>query len=100
MRGTLPSKLTLKKELHGDASIDSIMPESDRLSSLKRQYETLLNSILADHKSYLSRIRLEQETTTAKMEGLISRCAKLETAVTEGTKELLKERKEKHGPQL
>lgn len=70
-------------------------PGSDRLGSLKRQYETLLNSILTDHKSYISRIRRERDTATVKMEDLISRCARLETAVTEGTKELLKERVEK-----
>ena len=48
------------RERYGDVSLDSI-PESDRLSSLKRQYETLLDSILTDHKSHLSRIRLERE---------------------------------------
>lgn len=87
------------RERYEDVSLDSI-PESDRLSSLKRQYETLLNSILTDHKSYLSRIRLEREHTATKMEDLISRCARLETAVTEGTKELIKERGEKQSLQI
>lgn len=67
---------------------------------MKRQYETLLNSILTDHKSYLSRIRFERESTATKMEGLIARCARLETAVTEGTKELLKERGDKKSLQI
>jgi predicted ATP-dependent endonuclease of OLD family len=87
------------RERHGDGSLDSL-PKSDRLSSLKRQYETLLNSILTDHKSYISRIRLERESAATKMENLISRCARLETAVTEGTKELLKERGEKQSLQI
>ena len=34
------------------------------------------------------------------MEDLISRCARLETAVTEGTKELIKERGEKQSLQI
>ena len=87
------------RERHGDGSLDSL-PKSDRLSSLKRQYETLLNSVLTDHKSYISRIRLERERAATKMEDLISRCARLETAVTEGTKELLKERGDKQSLQI
>jgi uncharacterized protein (DUF3084 family) len=87
------------RERYGDVSLDSI-PESDQLNSLKRQYETLLNSILTNHKSYLSRIRFERESTATKMEDLIARCARLETAVTEGTKELLKERGDKQNLQI
>src|SRR5579859_1994010 len=80
-------------EHSGDRSIDSETP--DRSASLKRQYETLITSLLNDHKAYLSRIRTQRDSTAAKLQDLISRCARLETAVTEGTKELIKERKEK-----
>jgi chromosome segregation ATPase len=65
------------------------------MASIKRQYDTLLTSLLADHKAYLNRMRLQREATTTKAEDLMSRCARLETVVAEGTKELLKERLEK-----
>lgn len=69
--------------------------ETDRLSSLRRQYETLLTSILSDHKSYLAEIRVQRDSTASKMDELLSRCEKLEIALAEGTKELIKERAEK-----
>ena len=69
--------------------------ETDRLSSLRRQYETLLTSILSDHKSYLAQIRVQRDSTASKMEDLLSQCERLEVAVAEGTKELIKERGEK-----
>jgi hypothetical protein len=72
----------------------------DRTVSLKRQYETLLTSLLNDHKTYLSRIRIQRDSTALKLQDLISRCARLETAVTEGTKELIKERREKQGLEI
>jgi len=74
--------------------------ETDRLSSLRRQYETLLTSILSDHKSYLAQIRGQRDSTTSKMEDLLSRCEKLELALAEGTKELIKERGEKQVLQI
>lgn len=80
-------------EHSGDRSTDSEAP--DRSASRKLQYETLITSLLNDHKTCLSRIRTQRDSTTAKLQDLISRCARLETAVTEGTKELLKERREK-----
>lgn len=67
----------------------------DSLSSLRRQYETLLTSILSNHKSYLAEIRVQRDSTASKMEELLSRCEKLEIALAEGTKELIKERAEK-----
>jgi predicted nuclease with TOPRIM domain len=74
--------------------------ETDRLSSLRRQYETLLTSILSDHKSYLAQIRVQRDSTASKMEDLLSRCERLELAVAEGTKELIKERGEKQVLQI
>src|SRR5271170_892001 len=74
--------------------------ETDRLSSLRRQYETLLTSILSDHKSYLAQIRAQRESTASKMEDLLSRREKLEIALAEGTKELIKERGEKQVLQI
>ena len=76
------------------------MMETDRLSSLRRQYETLLTSILSDHKSYLAQIRVQRDSTASKMEDLLSRCETLELAVAEGTKELIKERGEKQVLQI
>ena len=74
--------------------------ETDRLSSLRRQYETLLTSILSDHKSYLAQIRVQRDSTASKMEDLLSRCERLEVAVAEGTNELIKERGEKQVLQI
>jgi hypothetical protein len=54
-----------------------------------------LTSLLTDHKSYLTKIRLQRDATVSKLEDLSSRCERLETAVTEGTKELIKERSAK-----
>jgi len=82
----------------GDKSIDSEAP--DRTASLKRQYDTLITSLLSDHKAYLSRIRTQRDSTTAKLRDLITRCSRLETAVTEGTKELVKERREKQASEV
>jgi len=72
------------------------MQETDRLSSLRRQYETFLTSVLSDHKSYLAQIRVQRDSTASKMQELLSRCERLEMALAEGTKELIKERAEKH----
>ena len=93
--GVLTTELT---EHSGDRSIESELP--DRTTSLKRQYETLITSLLNDHKAYLSRIRTQRDSTTVKLQDLISRCTRLETAVTEGTKELIKERREKQSLEI
>jgi hypothetical protein len=85
---------------NGDSSMDSTTPDSDRVSSLKRQYETLIASLLADHKAYLSRIRRQREATAVKAGDLISRSARLETVVAEGTRELVKERMEKQALEI
>src|SRR5579859_321460 len=70
-------------------------PKPDRTASLKKQYGTLLTSLLTDHKSYLARIRRQREVSSVKLEDLITRYARLETVVAEGTKELIKERRAK-----
>jgi hypothetical protein len=88
------------RECYADSSIDSVTPDSNRVASLKRHYDTLLSSLIADHKAYLTRIRLQRDATTVKAQDLISRCARLETSVAEGTRELLRERGEKHALQV
>jgi hypothetical protein len=102
LRGTYPYMITsvFWWERYGDAGLDSAVPGTDPKESLRKQYETLLSSILADHKVYLAQIRLERDTMIAKLEDLASRCARLETAVMEGTKELIKERAEKQALQI
>jgi hypothetical protein len=82
-----------------EPSIDTT-PTSEKPSQLKRQYETLLTSLLADHKSYLTRSRLQRDATMAKLEDLHFRCTRLEMTVTEATKELLRERAEKKGLEI
>lgn len=92
--------IALTEECLGNGSLDTTLPGSGRLAALRKQYETLMTSILTDHKSYMSRIRLQRSGTSAKLEDLISRCARLETALAEGTKELTKERREKQAFQV
>ena len=67
---------------------------------MKRHYETLLSSIRADHKEQLSRMRYQRHLKTDHLEDLITRCARLETAVAETTKELIRERDEKQSLQV
>jgi chromosome segregation ATPase len=70
-------------------------PPQTKISSLKRQYETLLKSILADHKDYISRVRQQKQSSNAKINDLTSRCQRLETAILEASRELIKERNQK-----
>ena len=84
--------MNLSRERFGD---EDPLADTDRLSSLRRQYETLLTSILSDHKSYLAQVRGQRDSTASKMKELLATCEKLELALVEGTKELIKERGEK-----
>src|SRR5277367_6165382 len=98
LRGPSLTHKSLTAERCGD--YEDPMMETDRLSSLRRQYETLLTSILSDHKSYLAQIRVQRDSTASKMEDLLSRCERLEVAVADGTNELIKERGEKQVLQI
>lgn len=48
-----------------------------------------------DHQVDLSRTQSQRESTAAKLRDYKSKCTRLETAVTEGFRELVKERREK-----
>ena len=76
------------------------MVETERVSSLKRQYETLLTSILSDHKTYLAQIRCQRDSTASNLETLLSRCEKLELALVETTRESIKEKENKQALQV
>jgi len=67
---------------------------------MKKHYQNLLSSIKADHKEQLARIRQQRHALADHLEGVISRCARLEVSVKESTKELLRERAEKQTLQI
>ena|SRR5579862_2082638 len=86
--------------VRADETIDTHFAEASDVSSTKKHYETLLSSMKAHHKEQLSRIRQQRHTLKDHLEDVISRCARLEAAAKEYTKELIKERAEKQALQV
>jgi DNA-directed RNA polymerase subunit L len=90
--------MTLISAVAGE--IDIRPREKSRNSSMKRHYEGLISSIKADNDEQIARIRQQRHTLADHLEGVISRCTRLETAVKECTKEIINENAEKQKLQI